>query len=186
MLSVKITASSDAHASVPAHLAKKHKTLEASTLVCRSAASQMNPIKCQHVLAASPAIVTAWKRWHVQAAGIGCPERDVNYLKWDNLQKKASSSTWCIISVLYKCDLREHFVPKKQCLDTCIPKNKKWGGWFSEVTEHSVHLDLMEPLCALHWGGEHNNHTEWFHTQANKRQAAQKIKKDTENKKERP
>lgn len=32
----------------------------------------------------------------------------------------------------------------------------------------------MESLCALHWGGEDNNHIEWFLTQINKRQAAQK------------
>lgn len=135
-LSVKITAASDAHMSVSTHVA------QASTLVCRSAASQMNPIKCQHVMAASPAIVAAWTRWHVQAAGTGSPERDINYLKWDDLQKKASSGTWHIISVLFKCDLGVHFVPRKQCPDTSIPKNKKWGEWFSEVSEHSVHLDL--------------------------------------------
>lgn len=68
LLSVKITAASDAHASFPTHLGGKKKkswTQQASTLVSRSAASQINQMKCQHVIAVSPAIVAAWTKWHV-------------------------------------------------------------------------------------------------------------------------
>lgn len=60
----------------------KRKNLGRNKLqLSRSAASQINQMKCQHVIAVSPAIVAAWTKWHVhQAAGTG----DVKLLETDN------------------------------------------------------------------------------------------------------